>query len=207
MAQSINLDAILYFPIPRFFNKSLAMPHFSVCDIRNINPNKLKEYGFKGLVFDKDNTITAPYVNEIYPTIEDAFSEFQEVYKDNIAIMSNGAGTKDDKHHTDARKIEFELGIKVLRHNRKKPAGIKEVLEYFGCEPNELVMFGDRIFTDVVFGNRYGMLTVHTTLLTEQGDNKAAARVREYEIPLIQKWRGKGIMAPPHERCHADIYR
>ena len=66
-------------------------------------------------------------------------------------------------------------------------------------------MFGDRIFTDVVFGNRYGMLTVHTALLTEAGDNKAAAKIRRYELPLIQRWRQTGIRAPVHPKYHADI--
>ncbi len=63
MSQSFNLDAVMYFPWARFVRKSLAIPHFSVKDISKIDSEKLKSYGFKGLVFDKDNTLTAPYVN------------------------------------------------------------------------------------------------------------------------------------------------
>lgn len=199
MAQSFNLDAILYFPFVRWINKSLAIPHFLVRDISMIKPEVLKEVGFKGLVFDKDNTLTAPYKLEIFPTIRESFERYREIFTDNIVIMSNSAGTKDDVGYREADKIESELGIRVLRHLRKKPGGIKEVKNYFDCNPEELVMFGDRIFTDIVFGNRYGMLTVQTALLTEKGDNKAAAKIRKYELPLIQKWIKEGKTAHDHQ--------
>jgi len=208
MLQSVNLEGILYYPFVRLVRKTLAVPHFSVKDIREINPVKLKEYGFKGLIFDKDNTLTAPYVNELYPSIKEAFLEYKEVFGDRMIIMSNSAGVWwDDRGYKDALRIEDDLGIKVLRHFRKKPGGIKPVIEYFGCHPSELVMFGDRVFTDIVFGNRYKMLTVLSTLLTEEGDNKNAAKVRRYELPLIQGWMERGLRAPTHEMYHEDIRR
>ncbi|MBW2977897.1 YqeG family HAD IIIA-type phosphatase [Candidatus Woesearchaeota archaeon] len=203
--QNFNLEGTLYFPWV-MLRKSLAIPHFSVADISKIYFAKLKHYGFKGLVFDKDNTLTAPYKLEIYPTIIEAFAQCRDVFGNRIAIMSNSAGTNDDRnYHEQARAIEDALGIPVLRHTRKKPWGIRAVRKYFGCDPSELAMFGDRIFTDVVFGNRYGMLTIHTALLTEEGDNPTAAKVRSYELPLVEKWIKRGKRPPHHEKYHADI--
>jgi phosphatidylglycerophosphatase GEP4 len=204
MAQSFNPDAIMYIPVV-MLRPGLLRPHFSVKDISKIDPEKLKELGFKGLVFDKDNTLTAPYENEIYPSIKDAFARYRQVFGSSIVIMSNSAGTGDDPNQEDARSIEQDLGIEVMIHVKKKPAGIESVVSHFRCEPKFLAMFGDRLLTDVVFGNRYGMLTVHTAMLTEKGDNKAAAKIRRYELPLLKRLRRKGYQAPQHSMYDPSI--
>ena len=46
---------------------------------------------------------------------------------------------------------------------------------------DELCFVGDRLLTDVVFGNLHGMLTVHTRPLTLKGDNRPAAIFRFLE--------------------------
>ncbi len=54
----------------------------------------------------------------------------------------------------------------------QKPLGMDSVLEHFGggVKAQELAMVGDRYFTDILFGNLHGMLTIHTGLLTSHGD-------------------------------------
>ncbi len=205
MVQGFNLDGTLYFLWARFVKKSLAIPHFSVSDICSISPEELKNAGFEGVIFDKDNTLTLPYVNELCPSIKGAFSGFRRVFGDKLVIMSNSAGTRDDINYEAARQIENSMGIAVLRHDRKKPGGIESVLDYFGCDPAKLVIFGDRIFTDVVFGNRYGMLTVHTYSLSENGDNKLVSLLRKYELSLVDRWMGKGFCAPVHPLYRKDV--
>lgn len=45
----------------------------------------------------------------------------------------------------EADRLEKELGMRVIRHKRKKPDGSAEELErHFGCPPQNLVMIGDR---------------------------------------------------------------
>lgn len=46
---------------------------------------------------------------------------------------------------------------------------------------DELCFVGDRLLTDVVFGNLNGMLTVHTRPLTLEGDNRPATVFRFLE--------------------------
>jgi len=77
--------------------------------------------------------------------------------------------------------------VPVLRHAIKKPGAIPEVLEHFKreCGPEttyeDLCIIGDRLLTDVMWGNFAGMFTVHTQILTPVGDNKVAAIVRRVE--------------------------
>ena len=54
------------------------------------------------------------------------------------------------------------MGVPVLQHKRKKPAGgCQELVDRFSCQPHEVLPVGDRALTDIVFGNVNGMLTAH----------------------------------------------
>ena len=46
------------------------------------------------------------------------------------------------------------------------------------CKSDELVMVGDRYMTDVVFGNRLGMLTIRPAPLTWDGEPSTVKMVR-----------------------------
>lgn len=46
---------------------------------------------------------------------------------------------------SEASALEEALGVAVLRHTEKKPAGgVAEVEAHFGCPAHELVFVGDR---------------------------------------------------------------
>ena len=110
--------------------------------------------------------------------------------RDRVAIVSNSAGTKDDTDYKDAIEIEEALGINVIRHDEKKPGGMEEVLKHFGMDdPAKICMVGDRLLTDIVFGNLYGMLTVHTLPLCQgednAKDNTVSAMIRSAENALL----------------------
>jgi phosphatidylglycerophosphatase GEP4 len=151
------------------------VPHISVANVSELNYTAMKENaGIRAVIFDKDNTLTAPYADEIHPDASKGLEDAKKVFgPENVAIMSNSAGTRDDPDYTDAKRIEETLGIAVIRHDEKKPGGLNEVLAHFHMEdPAELCMVGDRLLTDVVFGNLYSMLTVHTLPLCKGADNE-----------------------------------
>jgi phosphatidylglycerophosphatase GEP4 len=53
-----------------------------------------------------------------------------------MAILSNSAGSKDDKDHLEAKTLETQLGIRVIRHTHKKPHVREDILDFFSSEPN-----------------------------------------------------------------------
>ena len=52
-------------------------------------------------------------------------------------------------------------------------------------------MVGDRLFTDVAFGNMSHMFTIHTHVLTETGDNVPALYVSVPEVPLLPSFANR----------------
>jgi phosphatidylglycerophosphatase GEP4 len=70
-----------------------------------------------------------------------------------------------DKDFSKAKAVEAAVGVPVLRHSQKKPSGgCDEILERFNCEAHEVIAVGDRLLSDIVFGNLNRMLTVHVRL-------------------------------------------
>ena len=197
MVQSLNTKALLTLAsVVR--RPSLMVPHVSLKNVSQLNYSALKEHcGIRAVIFDKDNTLTAPYGMTIHPDASQGLEDAKSVFGiRNVAIMSNSAGTLDDPEYQDAKEIEEALGIPVIRHDEKKPGGLSEVLSHFQLEdPAELCMIGDRLLTDVVFGNLYGMLSVHTLPLCSGSDNSqdntVARAIRTVEnTGLYGNWFG-----------------
>jgi len=186
-------------------DKRKLLPHISVPDIRWLNWKAVRAAGFKGVVFDKDNTLTFPYAPKIHPPLRDALTECRDAFADRIVLYSNSAGLLQfDPQGTEAKAVEEALGIPVLRHREKKPGGGAEELEqHFGCSADELVMVGDRFLTDVAFGAKHGMLTVRCEPLSLRGEPPTVLLARKLEEVLVGSL-GKGErLNPPEHRLTA----
>ncbi|KAL3508979.1 hypothetical protein ACH5RR_028380 [Cinchona calisaya] len=200
IGQRINLEGISSSVRILAKDKHLVIPHVSVPDIRYIDWAELKRRGFKGVVFDKDNTITAPYSLSLWPPLGSSIEQCKSLFGDNIAVFSNSAGLDEyDPDGKKARALEDAIGIKVIRHKMKKPAGTAEEIErQFSCESSQLIMVGDRPFTDVVYGNRNGFLTILTEPLRFAEEPFIVRQVRKLEVALVQRWSRRELKLSSH---------
>ncbi len=64
-------------------------------------------------------------------------------------------------------------------------------------------MIGDRYFTDVLYGNRHGMLTVRPAPFAPRGDGRVVRAARALEDRLVARWRARQLQPPPHARMPA----
>ena len=162
----------------------LALPHLSVPDVAALDWAALKAAGFTGAVFDKDNTLTAPYSSSLTPAGAAAVAGAAAAWgPSGVALLSNSAGLAQfDPDGEEAAALEAALGVPVIRHSTKKPGGCAGALAaHFGIAPSSvptLVMVGDRYLTDVVYGNRLGLLTVRPSPITADGEPRAVRLVR-----------------------------
>lgn len=201
LSQRINPPGIASFADVVANDPSLALPHLSVPDIRSVDWARLERLGFCGVVFDKDNTLTAPFSLALWPDLADSFRLCRAAFPDRIAVFSNSAGLNQyDPDGAKAKALEEAIGgIHVVRHEIKKPAGTAEDIEkYFGCPASQLVMVGDRYFTDVVYGNRNGFLTILTQPLSPAEDPFIVRQVRGLENFVINYWYQKGLKPAKH---------
>lgn len=62
------------------------------------------------------------------------------------------------------------------------------MLNFFKCDKEQIAVIGDRYLTDILFGNMHGMLTIHTSPLTKDGESVTVAIIRKFENRLVQRW-------------------
>ncbi|KAJ3000623.1 hypothetical protein HDV02_004308 [Globomyces sp. JEL0801] len=175
--QSINIPGIRA-AVQSIFRPSLLVPVMVVPDMRSIPFVDLHKRGFKAIVFDKDNTLTAPYKNDIHPPFLSAFNECKKVFVGKVAVVSNSAGSIDDVGNKLASHLSVSLGIPIITQRDKKPLGADQLPKYFDCQPHEIIVVGDRLTTDIIYGNRIGAMTIFcTNVITLENDNPMAIKV------------------------------
>ncbi|KAI0077200.1 HAD-superfamily phosphatase [Panus rudis PR-1116 ss-1] len=149
-------------PLHLLINPRLVISSVIVKDIRQLDFRELRKAGYRGAVFDKDNCVTIPHRDQLVPELKEAWNECREAFgENNVLIVSNSAGTRLDPGGIQAESVSHYLNVPVLRHLKLKPsyACITSIRKYFSSLPepvkdDELIVVGDRIFTDVVMANR-----------------------------------------------------
>ncbi|KIY48031.1 hypothetical protein FISHEDRAFT_74031 [Fistulina hepatica ATCC 64428] len=157
----VNVPALLV-PFQLILYPRLVVPTLTVKDIRHLNFHALRQAGYRGAVFDKDNCLNIPHEDKLVHGLEDAWSECKSAFGErNVVVVSNSAGSHVDDGHIQAESVQHHLGVHVLTHLKFKPSYscIGSIRQYFSALPDpveghELVIVGDRIFTDVVMANR-----------------------------------------------------
>jgi len=95
----------------------------------------------------------------LYPALDQgAWSQALRVFgPSHVLVVSNSAGTRDDAAQLQAESVSHHLRVPVLLHASLKPsysctAAIFSALP--DLAPHQLVVVGDRIFTDVALAHR-----------------------------------------------------
>lgn len=120
-------------------------------DITAISPQALKARGVRLVLADLDNTLVAYKVPEPTPQVV-AWKEGLEREGIQLFLLSNSRRPGRAQHFAQA------LGIPFLGHAGKpKRGGFRQAMERMGVGPEEMVMVGDQIFTDILGANRSGV--------------------------------------------------
>ena len=135
----------------------------------------------KAVIFDLGNTLVRESDGQVLPNAIETLRELKKDYK--IALISNTLPqTTAEKVHQilrEAQLLDFfdvvvvssEVGV-----SKPDPQIFSLTLKKLGVKPEEAVMVGNTISTDIFGGNRVGMKTV---LLQQSKDYKRS----EWENP------------------------
>lgn len=126
----------------------------SVKSIFDLQPSDLSAQGITLLLADLDNTLT-PYSSETPTKAIKSWKEELEARGITLFVVSNSRKSTRVPNYCGA------LGIGYVRHAGKPGRkGFLEAMDRLGRRPEETLMVGDQIFTDVLGAKRAGLRVI-----------------------------------------------
>ena len=130
--------------------------------IYKISHLKLQNKGIKSLLIDVDGTLLSRRSNIIPKNVKNWIKESKKLFT--LYLISNNPS--DER----IRKIANELDIRY-RSNALKPRKkiTLEVISEINENSKNIAIIGDRIFTDIIVGNRCNIHTILVKRLSRKG--------------------------------------
>lgn len=129
--------------------------------IRQIDYRKLYDEGYRGILFDIDNTIV-PYDME-HPDQEiiDLFEDIKKIgFK--IALVSNNNKIRVTTFNEKLELFAIHKALKPMTRN------LKRAMQAIKTNKKNTVLVGDQIFTDIYGGNRIKLKTILVVPIAEK---------------------------------------
>lgn len=156
-------------------------PDIKLHRITDITVELLSDKNIKGLVLDVDNTLSTHHGMSLVEGLEDWISLMHKAGI-KLIVLSN---SKEKRVKPFAEKIGLDyasLGCKPL------PFGYMKVKKRLGFKRKEIAIVGDQMFTDVMGGNLFGIITIMTDLIL--AEDKPSFKIRrKLEKKFLKKMK------------------
>lgn len=161
-------------------------PDIHVPSVTDISLQALKQRGFTTLIFDLDNTLLGWKAHDISKDILSWLEQARALgYK--MVLLSNSLQRR-------VNRLSEVIGIPAIPHAWKPRRSVfREALRLAGSNPEETIVIGDQLFTDVLGAKRSNLFTI----LVIPIDRKEFFVTRLVRIPekiLLRIFRRKGFL-------------
>lgn len=165
----------------------MLIPKLRVNTVFDIQLEKLYQQGYRGIITDLDNTLVGAKAPLATPELVEWFKKVKEIGFQ-LIIVSNNQLERVSKFATP-------LDIEYV-HEARKPsnAPFRKAMNMMGLSPDQTVVVGDQMLTDVYGGNRLGLFTI-LVMPIAIGDEGWFTRLinRRIERIALTRLRKKGL--------------
>ncbi|PAX52552.1 YqeG family HAD IIIA-type phosphatase [Brunnivagina elsteri] len=153
----------------------LLQPDLILGSILNLTPDIVKEYQLKGLVLDVDETLVPFNAVDASSELQNWVQEMREVVS--LWLVSNNIS--ESRIGNIARSLDLPYYLSAAKPSRRK---IRAALEQMDLPANQVGMVGDRLFTDVLVGNRLEMFTILVEPIVHADVAMRSHPIRNFEV-------------------------
>ncbi len=155
--------------------------------ILNISHHKIHSKGIKFLLLDVDGTLLPREEINVHINVKKWIKDAKKYFT--IHLISNNPSKNRIKYI--AEQLDLTYSYKAYKPSRKK---LQEYITSSNAKIDEVAIIGDRIFTDILAGNRLGIYTILVKPIKSNGDTNNEYKIEKVErkiskiLGAIMKW-------------------
>ncbi len=131
---------------------NLFCPRGFAPEVRAIDFDALWQAGYRGLLFDVDNTLV-PHGADSTPEVDALFARLRRIGFRCLILSDNGP----DRIRRFLTNIDADF---IDNAGKPRKRGYREALRRLELPPQQVLMIGDQVFTDVLGANRCGIPSI-----------------------------------------------
>ncbi|WP_414543593.1 YqeG family HAD IIIA-type phosphatase [Nostoc sp. CCY0012] len=175
------------------WNKLLQPDLILEGSVLNLSPAIIQQYGLKGLVLDVDETLVPFTVGVASPELQQWVAQIRTCVE--LCLVSNNLS--EVRIGGIARSLDLPYYLGAAKPSRRK---IRAALTSMDLPVQEVGMVGDRLFTDVIAGNRLGMFTILVEPIVHADMALRTHPIRNFEV-WVSEILGASI-TPKESKIH-----
>lgn len=157
------------------WNKFLQPDLILAGSVLNLTLDVIQHYNLKGLVLDVDETLVPITVGEASPELR----EWVEQIRRHTALWLVSNNLNQARIGGIARSLNIPYYLGAAKPSRRK---IRAALQAMNLPVEQVGMVGDRLFTDVLAGNRLGMFTILVEPIVHPEAALRSHPIRNFEV-------------------------
>ena len=145
--------------------------------ILGLTPDLLNQYQIKGLILDVDETLVPLRSKEASAELREWVQQIRQVVS--LWLVSNNLS--EARISSIAKSLDLPYILAARKPSRRK---LKKAAAAMDLPVEQVAMVGDRLFTDVLAGNRLGMFTILVEPMVDPGVTTPSYLGRDFEVWL-----------------------
>lgn len=151
-------------------------PFEYVESVFSIDYEKLWQIGYRGIIFDIDNTLV-PHGAKSNDKVDELFKKIQQLGFKTFILSDNGK----DRINNFLANIECEY---IDNANKPSVYGYNKAIKIMNLNKNEVIFIGDQIFTDILGANRAGIASILVKFIGHDTEKKIGIKRRIEKVIL-----------------------
>tara|TARA_Y100001968_G_scaffold235206_1_gene218347 strand:- start:865 stop:1374 length:510 start_codon:yes stop_codon:yes gene_type:complete len=154
--------------------------------IQEIPIHSLLNRNIKAMLLDVDGTLLPRNEIILSKSVKDWIIEAKK--KLSIYLLSNNPSKKRIANIANQLNINF-----ISSASKPRTKATKKAILSFNLKNSNIAILGDRIFTDILVGNRLGIYTILVNPVNKDGIQKRTSKMQRLEKTLANLIGGSGL--------------